>query len=94
LWRVSWDSISQIICLRLELRAFTLSHSTSPFFLWRVFLRLGLSNYLPGAWTQGLYLKLLHQPFFLWRVFFEIKSLKLFAWAGFKLWSCWPLPSE
>jgi hypothetical protein len=35
------------VVLGLELRAFTLSHSTSPFFLWRVFSRQGLTNYLP-----------------------------------------------
>jgi hypothetical protein len=33
--------------LGLELRAYTLSHSTSPF-LWRFFSKEGLLNYLPG----------------------------------------------
>jgi hypothetical protein len=32
--------------LWFELRAYTLSHSTSPFLCW-VFSRLGLENYLP-----------------------------------------------
>jgi hypothetical protein len=29
-----------------------------------------------------------------WRAFFEIGSHKLFAWAGFELWSSWSLPPE
>jgi hypothetical protein len=33
--------------LRLELKASTLSHSTSPFFF-IIFLKYGLTNYLPG----------------------------------------------
>jgi hypothetical protein len=33
--------------LRLELRAYTLSHSASPFFVMS-FFREGLSDYLPG----------------------------------------------
>jgi hypothetical protein len=47
--------------LEFELRAYTWSHSISPF---------------------------------LWRVIFEIRSLKLFAWAGFESWSSWFLPPE
>jgi hypothetical protein len=35
------------VTLGLELRAYTLSHYTSPF-LWWVFSRQGLENYLPG----------------------------------------------
>jgi hypothetical protein len=35
------------VVLGLELRAFTLSHSTSPVFV-KGFLRWGLLNYLPG----------------------------------------------
>jgi hypothetical protein len=34
--------------LGLELRPYTLSHSTKPFFLWWVFLIKGLANCLPG----------------------------------------------
>jgi hypothetical protein len=33
-------------------------------------------------------------PFFFQWVFFEIGSHKLFAQAGFKLWSSWSLPPE
>jgi hypothetical protein len=36
--------------LGFELRTYTLSHSTSPFWQW-VFFRQGLTNYLPG-WLQ------------------------------------------
>jgi hypothetical protein len=35
------------LVLGFELRAYTLSHSTSPFFV-KGFSRWGLSNYLPG----------------------------------------------
>jgi hypothetical protein len=38
--------------LGLQLRAYALSHSTSPF-LWRVFSRYGLANYLP-RWASNL----------------------------------------
>jgi hypothetical protein len=54
---VKWDNDSEhylvhrtmsivLIFGGIELRAYTLSHSTSPFFFWWVFLRCGLSNYL------------------------------------------------
>jgi hypothetical protein len=46
-----------------------------------------------GAWTQGLHLEPLHHPH-LCEGFFKIGSCKLFAWAGFKLWSSWSLPPE
>jgi hypothetical protein len=46
-----------------------------------------------GAWTQGLHLEPLYQPF-LCEGFFEIGSLKLCAWAGFKSRSSWFLPPE
>jgi hypothetical protein len=49
------------VVLWLELRALTLSHSTSLIFV------------------MG---------------FFEIMSCKLFAQAGFELWSSWALPPE
>jgi hypothetical protein len=41
-----------------------------------------------GAWTQGRHLKPHHQPYFC-EGFFEIQSHKLFARAGFQLWSSW-----
>jgi hypothetical protein len=48
-----------------------------------------------GAWTQGLYLKPLHQPFFLCVMgFFQIGSRKLLTWADFEPWLSWSLPPE
>jgi hypothetical protein len=35
------------VVLGLEFRAYTLSHSTSPFFVIFFFFRYGLTNYLP-----------------------------------------------
>jgi hypothetical protein len=46
-----------------------------------------------GAWTQGLLLEPLHQPFFVMGIF-KTGSCKLFAQAGFELWSSWSLPPE
>jgi hypothetical protein len=46
-----------------------------------------------GAWTQGLHLEPFHQPFFVLG-FLKIGSHKLFAWAGFELWSSLSLPSK
>jgi hypothetical protein len=44
---LSSSSSSSSSVLRFELRAYTLSHSTSPFFV-KGILRWGLVNYLPG----------------------------------------------
>jgi hypothetical protein len=37
-----------------------------------------------GVLTQGFHLEPFHQPYFC-EGFFEIRSLKLFAWASFEL---------
>jgi hypothetical protein len=63
------------------------SRSLTPF---KKYLLIYLGG--TGVWTQGLYLELLHQPFFL-KGIFQIRSCKLFAWAGFEPWSSWSLPS-
>jgi hypothetical protein len=60
-WLIDWFMHACMhMVVGLELRAYTLSHSTSPF-------------------IEG---------------FFEIESLELFSWAGFKLRSSWSLPPE
>jgi hypothetical protein len=46
-----------------------------------------------GVWTQSLYLEHSTSLFFVMG-FFKIGSWELFAWAGFKLWSSWPLPPK
>jgi hypothetical protein len=58
-------------------------------FVWLVFCFVLF--YDTGAWTQGLYLKPLHQSYFC----FSRQSLaELFAQAGFEPQSSWSLPPE
>jgi hypothetical protein len=45
---ITTESLCVCVILRFELRAYTLSHSTSPF-CEGFFSRYGLTNYLPGA---------------------------------------------